>query len=104
MKALICLAMLVALPAMAAEPAVVRMTCHFSSPEGPKELTLAIDTVNKTVDSTPPSPVTIQDSAYSWQANGTTFSINRYTGKFLIGTAEQPELMTGTCAKAEQKL
>jgi hypothetical protein len=104
MKRLLSLAVLLALPAMATEPPLVRMTCHFDSPEGPKELTLAIDTVKKTVDSTPPSPVKIEDSLYSWQAGSTTFSINRYTGKFLIGTTEQPELMTGSCAKSEQKL
>lgn len=104
MKWLLCLMALMSIPVMAAEPALVRMTCHFGSPEGPKELTLAIDTVNKTVDTTPPSPVKIEDSLYSWQAGAVNYSINRYTGKFLIGTAEQPEILTGSCAKAEQKL
>jgi hypothetical protein len=86
-----------------ADDGVVRLACHFDSPEGPKELTLAVDTVHKTVDSTPPAPVKVEDSLFSWSAGNMVFAINRYTGKFTFGPPGQPELMVGRCEKAAQQ-
>ncbi|WP_156171423.1 hypothetical protein [Dyella japonica] len=95
---------LLAFSTQAQDASIVRMTCHFDSPEGPKELTLSIDTISRTVDTTPPSAVRIEDSLYTWTAGSMTFVINRYTGKFTFGPTDHPELMAGACDRAVQKL
>ncbi|MBU9386603.1 hypothetical protein [Burkholderia multivorans] len=87
---------------VAAQPDIVRLLCHFPSPEGEKEMTLSIDMKSKTVDSTPPAPVRIEDSLFTWSNGTLNFIINRYTGKFTFGPQSNPDLFVGSCRKASQ--